>query len=122
MDLQAIKEKLKFSWSADTAYGSWTPACPSLNQCAVTALVIQDYFCGDILCCKMTNNDTHYWNRLPNGQEEDLTESQFRFIPAKPLKSEFSVSTREYILSFPNTVIRYSLLKTRLHAILEEDQ
>ena len=31
------------AWGADTARGYWDKECPSLNQCAVTALVVQDY-------------------------------------------------------------------------------
>jgi hypothetical protein len=101
---------LLLTWCAETAKGNWNPNNPSLNQCAITALVVQDYFGGELLRCLMTNGDSHYWNRLPDGTEVDLTEDQFRDIEAKPLKIDFVVRTREYVLSFPETSRRYHLL------------
>ena len=76
MDL--LKELLEKSWSADTCYpplkGRWTKDNPSLGQCLVTALVVQDCFGGDLLYCKHSD---HYWNMLPDG-EVDLTRGQFQ--------------------------------------------
>lgn len=116
-----LKEALVKSWSTDTAAGDWTPDCPSLNQCAVTALIVQDYFGGDMLRCKMTDGDSHYWNRLQDGSEEDLTADQFSYIKPQALKDNFIVRTREYVLSFPNTVVRYDILKTRVQKILHPE-
>lgn len=117
MNIATLKNKLLLVWNAETALGSWTSECPSLNQCAVTALIVQDYFGGELLRCKMTNNDSHYWNRLPDGTEEDLTAEQFNYIDDKPIKEEYIVRDREYVLSFPSTVVRYELLKKRLEEI-----
>ena len=115
MEIAEIKEALLKAWCAETATnGLWTPACPSLNQCAVTALVVQDYFGGELLRCLMTNGDSHYWNRLPDGTEIDLTEDQFAYLKEEPIKNDFVIRTREYTLSFPDTVKRYELLKERI--------
>lgn len=118
MDIQTLKDTLLLTWCAKTAQGEWTPKCPSLNQCAVTALVVQDYFGGDLLRCKMTNGNSHYWNRLPDGTEEDLTADQFLLIEDKLLKEDFVIRPRDYVLSFPSTTTRYQLLKQRIETLL----
>jgi hypothetical protein len=114
-----MKDVLLIAWCAETALGEWTKNCPSLNQCAVTALVIQDYFGGDMLRCKMTDGDSHYWNRFPDGTEHDFTEDQFAYIEDQPIKNDYVVRTREYVLSFPSTVTRYNLLKQRVNELLK---
>ncbi len=117
MDKLTLKKLLLSAWSAETAQGDWTPDCPSLNQCAVTALVVQDYFGGELLRCKMTDGDSHYWNRNPDGTEEDWTIEQFSFIEGKPLKDDYVIREREYVLSFPKTKMRYKLLKERVEQL-----
>lgn len=52
----------------------YTHENPAWGQCAVTALIVQDYFGGDILYC---NHANHYWNRLPTNEEIDFTRRQF---------------------------------------------
>jgi len=110
LELDKLKNALLKSWNKETAMGGWMAENPSLNQCAVTALVVQDFFGGDLLRCKMTNGDSHYWNRLPNGDEVDLTYEQFTHIEGKPMKETTVVRERQYVLSFPNTMLRYGIL------------
>jgi hypothetical protein len=48
----------------------------------VTALVVQDLFGGELLLAEVRNADgsrqgMHYWNRLADGVELDLTREQF---------------------------------------------
>lgn len=114
MKLEMMKALLLKAWCAETAKGAWTAECPSLNQCAVTALVVQDYMGGELLRCKTVEGDSHYWNRLPDGEEVDLTEAQFSFISDKPLKEGLVVRERDYVLSFPDTDARYQILKKRV--------
>ena len=72
-----------------------------------------------MLRCNLTNSGSHYWNRLADGTEIDLTADQFDYITDnKPLKENFVIRTRDYVLSFPSTVARYQLLKTRLHSLI----
>ena len=118
MDLITLKKLLNQAWCAETAQGFWRADCPSLNQCAVTALVVQDYFGGDLLRCKMTNGNSHYWNRFPDGTEHDFTEDQFAYISDQPLKNNYIVRNREYVLSFPDTLARYNILKKRINSLL----
>jgi hypothetical protein len=114
IDVDDLKKMLLKAWCAETAKGDWSKENPSLNQCAITALIVQDFFGGDMLRCKMTNGDSHYWNRMTDGTEVDLTEDQFKLIDDKPLKEDFVIRTREYVLSFPDTASRYNLLKHRI--------
>lgn len=99
---------------------------PAIGQCAVTALVVQDYLGGEILNTIASLSDqpgitsSHYFN-LIDGEEIDLTRQQFAdtvvFTEPAP-KSEGFPSTREYMLSFPSTVERYESLKQKVEKSL----
>lgn len=49
---------------------------PSHNQCTVTAMVVQDYFGGEILALSMPGGGTHYLNMI-DSDVFDLTSDQF---------------------------------------------
>ena len=58
-------------------------ANPASGHCASTALVVQDRLGGELLMADVHEADgsrqgVHYWNRLPDGRELDLTREQFR--------------------------------------------
>ncbi len=110
---------LEWAWCAETAMGAWDEQMRSLNQCAVTALVIQDYLGGDLLRCEIDDGDSHYWNKLPSGQELDLTATQFEITEAQPKRETVIVRDRAYVLSFPDTVRRYELLSSQVKKRLE---
>jgi len=113
--MMRILDELERAWCSDTAaQGEWDEDCPSMNQCVVTALVVQDYFGGELLCCEMTDGNSHYWNRLLDGTEVDLTEEQFEWIIEKPLRETVIVCDREDVLSIPDTRWRYELLRSKL--------
>ena len=107
----SLRPALEQAWTAETSAdpANWSSDNPAWGQCAVTALIIQDLFGGDLLRCKI-GGISHYWNRLPSGAEVDLTRDQFRALtdvtPPEP-------RTREFVLSFPATATRYQLLKSR---------
>lgn len=104
---------LRDAWTADTSVDSrWSPTCPALGQCAVTALVIQDYLGGDLMRCEV-EGASHYWN-LVDGVEIDLTRSQFRYF----LPHDIAVRSRHYVLSSPDTMRRYETLRARVARIL----
>ena len=113
-----LEAALAVSWDAATAKGGWNPVCPCLNQCAVTALVVQDWFGGDLLRCPTKEGDSHYWNRLPNGHEVGLTDGQFVFSGNRPLYDQIVEQAREYVLSFPDTLAKYTILSQRVTDIL----
>ncbi len=78
VDIDNLQRALRASRDQETCYpGSKdkrTPENPALGQCAVTALIVQDYFGGELVNCLHTH---HYRNRLPDGKEIDLTKQQF---------------------------------------------
>jgi hypothetical protein len=78
MEIKKLESALKKSWCGMTCYPpireQWTKENPAFGQCAVTALIVQDFFGGELVFCSHQN---HFWNRLPYGKEVDLTRSQF---------------------------------------------
>ena len=110
MQTETLEKAIKESWDKQTCYpdwaNKWTPDNPSLGQCAVTALVIQDYLEGELLYCEHEN---HYWNRLPNKKEIDFTRDQF---PKGTDLCLDEIRSREDIL--PTIHQRYNLLKERV--------
>ncbi|MCF3101405.1 hypothetical protein IPZ58_07405 [Streptomyces roseoverticillatus] len=84
--LSDIEKALINSWGADTCtpeYRSrWTPGNPARDQCGVTALVLNDLLGGDLVRGEVrvggVRTDYHWWNRLGEGLEIDLTREQFR--------------------------------------------
>lgn len=112
-DWRQILEKC---WGPDTsASPDWPAGPPSQGQCAVTALVIQDYE-GGILQRVRTLSGSHYYNRLADGTDVDLTRDQFG--PQEEFGAP-SERTRSYVLSYPSTRVRYQLLADRVAKALE---
>lgn len=81
-----IEAVIRSAWSADSCdpvdLAQWSLQNPARGQCAVTALIVQDLFGGELLLADVQNGDGsrqghHYWNRLPGGLEVDLTREQF---------------------------------------------
>ena len=118
MNLKTLRAFLEISWCADTAYGDWNPQNPALNQCYVTALVVQNYFGGKLPSCKMTDGDSHCWNILPDGVHVDLTEDQFDYIVPKPIKEVYVIRNRKRLLSTESTRLRYDLLLERIEYLI----
>jgi hypothetical protein len=109
---RALRSVLEQAWSRDTSADpeGWSENNRPWGQCAVTALVLQDLFGGGLLRAKV-DGISHYWNRLPSGEELDLTRDQFG---PWPMIIAGEMRTRDYVLSFPDTVRRYELLKARV--------
>jgi hypothetical protein len=111
--LAALARDVESAWAADTSTEPerWSATNPAWGQCAVTALVIQDALGGDLLRARV-DGVSHYWNRLPSGEQVDLTRRQF--LDGGRLESPPELRTREYVLSFPDTGHRYARLRERL--------
>jgi hypothetical protein len=109
---QDTETAIRAAWGADTsADEAWDSTRPELGQCAVTALVVQDIFGGQ-LKRTLANGVSHYYNEV-DGETVDLTRAQFN----EPLIVEEPVSReREYVLSFPATAERYQTLIHRLES------
>ena len=82
-DIEAV---VRSAWARDTCdpvdAGDWSAANPARGQCGTTALVINDLLGGELLMAEVVRADgnrqgVHWWNRLPDGTEIDLTREQF---------------------------------------------
>jgi len=123
VDLKLLELILQKSWSRETCYPSlqkkWSNDNPALGQCAITALIVQDYFGGELLYCK---HFQHYWNKLPDGKEVDLTKSQF---PNNAKICFDEIETREFVLESKmvekeKTMERYTMLKKHVENLLNK--
>lgn len=109
---QNLLDAIRNSWAMDTSHerDGWSCENPAHGQCAVTALVIQDYLGGELLRAR-SGDVTHFWS-LVDGAEIDLTAEQFAVMPAWDDASE--LVDRDYILAWPDTRRRYGLLRGRV--------
>ena len=86
--LTEIEAAVRATWAADTcspddeARFGWGPENPALGHCDITALVVNDLFGGDLVVAEVFRDGEqegyHWWNRLDNGLELDLTRDQFQ--------------------------------------------
>ncbi len=85
LTLPWLRPVVRDAWGPDTCdpvdLADWRPDNPARGQCGVTALVVQDLLGGDLMLGEVYENGSrrgcHYWNRLPDGTEVDLTRDQF---------------------------------------------
>jgi hypothetical protein len=113
-DLATLRSELERCWCAETSFWpqEWTPARPSLGQCAVTALILHDRFGGEI--CRTTNQGVlHYWNRV-DGIEVDLTRDQFEAWA--PEEAVVTVDRDDLAASGPTLAARHRRLADLLSA------
>jgi hypothetical protein len=104
------------SWSRETSDdpGRWSCDNPARGQCAVTALIVQDFFGGDLLRGNI-NLTPHYWNLLPNRCELDLTKNQFKEVVFWGTPTQ---SCRQFVLSNSTTRRNYKRLRKLVLAAL----
>lgn len=108
VDLPEFRSKIRHAWCQETsANPDWSENNSALGQCAVTSLIIQDLFGGELLRTKI-NEVSHYYNKLPDGKIVDLTREQFGHIKTEEVPE---TRTREFVLSFPDTNSRYQKLR-----------
>jgi hypothetical protein len=84
--LERIEAAVRAAWSRDTCdpvdVDDWSAANPARGQCGTTALTINDLLGGELLVADVLRTDgtrqgVHWWNRLPDETEVDLTREQF---------------------------------------------
>ncbi len=119
--LEQLSAAVRASWDRKTSDtpDRYDPGNPARDQCGPTSLVVHDSLGGDLYEVEVftggVRTDHHYWNRLPDGTEVDLTRTQFRngetFGPAIVLPRPTHVS--------PAAQARYELLATRVLGALE---
>lgn len=114
----SLRQALRAAWASDTTADPdrWNSSNPAWGQCAVTALVVQDILGGQLLRCQGPSG-SHYWNRLPDGTELDLTRDQFR---GRLTPRSAEERDRSYVMSFPQTRRRYETLRARVDGVLIE--
>lgn len=112
MNIEKIKEALLECYSKDLCYpklqNEWNENNKCFGMCAITALIINDYFSGDI--CKIhVDGISHYFNLIED-KIIDLTKDQFNHeIDYK----NYQIVDRKKIL-IDDTKNRYYTLKSRL--------
>lgn len=107
MKVDELYRIIEMSWEKETSYPSsqeqWSKENPSLGQCAVTSLVVNDFMGGKIMRC-MCGDVSHYYN-IVNDQILDLTVEQFN-DNIQDYQNGIE-RTRGYILSNEDTKRRY---------------
>lgn len=112
MNIENLKENLLECYSKDLCYSKvkneWNENNKCFGMCAITSLIINDYFGGDI--CKIhVDGISHYFNLIED-KIIDLTSSQFNCdIDYK----NYQIVDRKNILT-DDTKHRYNVLKERL--------
>lgn len=115
MTIEELKDVLSKVYIKQIAYPDcqeeWSEGNPTYGQCAVTALVVQNYFGGEICKC---NNLAHYFNKI-GGKIVDLTSEQFNF------EVDYSNSiVKQPDMSKADMQKRYLLLKTRVEEYMSK--
>ena len=105
-----LSYQIKKAWTKETAHPAyqtkWNFENPSIGQCLVTALLIQELKGGEIVSCKV-GRYSHFVNII-NGQIEDYTAEQFN-IPIEYKK--LAIKDRKTLLKNKDTLKRYEALK-----------
>ena len=121
MELKTLKKILKKAWAIDTCVATerreWTKDNPALGQCDITALIVNDYFGGEIMRVT-TDSGSHYYNQI-DGKTIDLTVEQFN--GEIPEYEKGKVRTREYLLSNEDTRSRYVTLFNNIERVIDND-
>lgn len=90
---------------------------PAHNQCTVTAMVVQDFFGGEILGLKMPGGGMHYLNMI-NGKKFDLTSDQFTSHGIELDYSETIIIPRPELGTEGTAPERYMKLKVNIEGHL----
>ena len=112
MTIKKLERALLNSYSQELCYekvrNHWTEENKTLGMCAITALVVNDYFKGDIAKIKV-EGISHYFNIIDN-KIIDLTKNQFKStIDYK----DYKIINRNDLLT-EDTKNRYQSLKEKV--------
>ena len=117
MSPEELQGLLRKCWSRETSVNSeyWGKDNPAYGQCVATSQLIQKLLGGEIMGgktkapgCIFTNTLNHFWNRLPDGQEIDLTKEQF---PEGTMILNKKIIEKSYFSQFPEAIKKYKALK-----------
>ena len=119
-EIKKLECALRNSFGVDTCYPAerqdWSKEIPSIGQCAVAALVVQEFLGGEIV---YDQNNIHFWNCV-DGIDIDLSRDQF---PESVVIHESKIRERQELLFGPRaeaaeTLIRYQILYGRVNNLL----
>ncbi|MBM3271800.1 hypothetical protein FJY94_00730 [Candidatus Kaiserbacteria bacterium] len=121
MEKEELLSKLRTCAAKDTSAdpGGWTVDNPLWGHCAVASLLAQEVFGGELVRGSLKDVEkyahlrSHYWNRLPDGQEFDFTSEQYPDVSCKDLVGE--IRSRESVLEHPDTQTRFAVFKERFN-------
>ena len=122
MGKESLLRILSCCWKKDTSSDpdGWTIHNPAWGQSAITAAIVQDYLGGEIVWSPVLLSDgrtiSHYYNQIDSAII-DFTGRQFPLgtsIPEPIARTGNFATTRQYILSYPQTEERYRRLKKRV--------
>ena len=91
---------------------------PSIGQCAVTALVLQDFLRGSIIRCDIEGDGSHYWILLDDGQKIDITADQFG---GREVRLDSAIVPREKLFASADTTSRYKILLKEVNEVLRKE-
>ncbi|MCX6155345.1 MAG: hypothetical protein NT007_14420 [Candidatus Kapabacteria bacterium] len=109
-----ILNVLRKIWSSESSI-FWSPINPARGQCAVTALVIQDYFGGDILKTLVSNGLWHYYNQIDRVRIDYTAEQFSEEIIYLDIKSNFSEALSE------TNILQYLYLSIAFDKVMNID-
>ncbi len=116
-----IEGLFKKAWTKETCYpGSkdkWSEKIPEIGQCAITALIIQDLFGGDIV----KNDKLHHYFNFIDMETLDFTKWQFEEADFENFDYDRMVDREELLLN-DDTKQRYFKLKDNLKTLLGQEQ
>lgn len=122
MKLDKLEKILINIYSKETCYPDckeqWNIDNKTLGHCAIVALLINDYFGGNICKIKI-NGISHYFNII-NDKIIDFTSDQFKVD--KIDYSNYVIKTREEVLNNEDTNERYQLLKLKVKLNLIDEK
>lgn len=107
-----LKNIIKKYWTDKTSNSSnWNENQPSIGQCAITSIIVQELLGGEIAKIKTFDGLSHYFNII-DGVVQDLTKDQFEYDVDY---INFRTVDKKYILSFKDTQRRYEILSNSFY-------
>ncbi|WP_026184498.1 YunG family protein [Salinispora vitiensis] len=85
VNVELLRPVFQTAWGPDTCdphdLAEWCPGNPARGQCGTTTLVAQELLGGELILGEVhvegVKTGYHWWNRLPDGTDIDLTAEQF---------------------------------------------
>ena len=130
INIKQLKNVYNQCWDLDTCHpllkDEWVSHNRAVGHNDITALSIFSIFGGVILFCSTKRCDNYFWNRLPTGQEIDLTNWPHR-LRVVDLKRSASKEIKDLVIFIQNRdeydrYRRFTILHLRVHELLRKDK